>query len=205
MRGVMMKKTILFFVMIFLLSSLAGEEIQSASKEGSGISENANACLCNRYKKYNETKKIHFSLVPGIDIPTVVFIGLDADFLLKHTKKGNNIYMGLSFYPGYGLDDSFHLPFMLNMVFDFKQQNCTVDYLSLRIAGGIDMMFEEREPENYKDKKSYLGKVAGEIEMSLDLIFVNNMVFRIGLNTVTYEVMFSSFLPVPVVGLGYRF
>ena len=209
MREVIIKKTLLFFTVFFLFSALSAEEIASENKESSEISENTDSCTCNEYKKDNEIKKIYYSLYWVFQPPWTTHIGLDVDFLLKHTKRENNIYMGLTFNPGYSfaqysLYNVFQLPFQLNMAFDFKQQNCVVDYISLRLSGGVNLLFGRPESSNYDDT-TYNGKVVAAAEISLDLIFVNSMVFRVGLNMVNHGLLIESYLPLPIVGLGYRF
>ena len=210
MRGVMMKKTFIFFAVFFLFSALSAEEIASENKESPEISENTDSCACNEYKKDNEIKKIYYSLYWVFEPPWTTHIGLDVDFLLKHTKRGNNIYMGLTFNPGYSfaqysLHSVFQLPFQLNMAFDFKQQNCVVDYLSLRLSGGANLLFGRPEGSWSPGPYNGLSKVVAAAEISLDLIFVNSMVFRVGLNMVNHGLLLESFLPLPIVGLGYRF
>ena len=211
MREVMMKKTLLFFAVFFLFSALSAEEIPSENKENSGISENTDSCTCNEYKKDNKIKKIYYSLYWVFEPPWTTHIGLDVDFLLKHTKRENNIYMGLTLDPGYsffqyGFYNVFQLPFQLNMAFDFKQRNCVVDYLSLRLSGGVNLLFGRPESSNYNDTTyNGLSKVVAAAEISLDLIFVNNMVFRVGLNMATYGMLSYAWIPLPMLGLGYRF
>ena len=211
MREVVIKKILLFFAVFFLFSALSAEEIPSENKENSEISENTDSCACNEYKKDNEIKKIYYSLYWVFEPPWTTHIGLDVDFLLKHTERENNIYMGLTFNPGYSfgqysLYNVFQLPFQLNMAFDFKQQNCVVDYLSLRLSGGVNLLFGRPESSNYDDTTyNGLSKVVAAAEISLDLIFVNSMVFRVGLNMVNHGLLIESYLPLPIVGLGYRF
>lgn len=212
MRGVM-KKIILFFAVFFLFSVLAAEEIPAENKETQELSENTNACPCNEFKNYNKTKKFYFALVPTFELPWTISAGMDIDFLLKHTEKGHNIYLGLSFTPGYSffqyeLFNVFELPFQVNAVFDFKQNNCVVDYLSLRISGGINLLFGQPETSNYDDdarRYGGLSRIAPAAVINLDLIFVNNMIFRVGLNMASYGSIFESWLPFPIFGLGYRF
>lgn len=210
MREVVIKKILLFFAVFFLFCALSAEEIPSENKENSEISENTDSCACNEYKKDNEIKKIYYSLYWVFEPPWTTHIGLDVDFLLKRTKSGNNIYMGLTFNPGYSfgqysLYNVFQLPFQLNMAFDFKQQNCVVDYLSLRLSGGANLLFGRPEGSWFPGPYNGLSKVVAAAEISLDLIFVNNMVFRVGLNMVNHGLLLESYLPLPIVGLGYRF
>ena len=197
-------------MVFFIFSALSAEEIASENKENSEIFENTDLCACNEYKKDNEIKKIYYSLYWVFEPPWTTHIGLDVDFLLKHTKRENNIYMGLTFNPGYSfgqysLYNVFQLPFQLNMAFDFKQQNCVVDYLSLRLSGGVNLLFGQPEGSWSHGPYNGLSKVVAAAEISLDLIFVNNMVFRVGLNMVNHGLLLESFIPLPIVGVGYRF
>lgn len=205
-----MKKTALFFAIFFLFFALPAEEIEPEHKENSEISENTNLCSCNKYKKSNETKKIYFSTYWAAELPLKTFIGVDIDFLLKHTKRGNNIYMGLTFDPGYAffqynLGNVFELPFQVNLAFDFKQRNCVVDYLSLKLSGGVNLLFGQPEGSDSFGPYNGLSKLVPAAEISLDLVFINSMIFRVGLNMVNHGVLVEGFIPLPVLGLGYRF
>ena len=205
-----MKKTALFFAIFFLLFALPAEETEPEHNENSEISENTNLCACNRYKNDNETKKIYFSTYWAAELPFKTFIGVDIDFLLKHTKRKNNIYMGLTFNPGYSfgpysLYNVFQLPFQVNLAFDFKQRNCVVDYLSLRLSGGVNLLFGRPEGSWSPGPYNGLSKVVAAAEISLDLVFINSMIFRVGLNMVNHGVLVEGFIPLPVLGLGYRF
>ena len=209
-----MKKTILFFAVFFLFSLLAAEEISAENKETQELSENTNACPCNEFKNDNKTKKFYFALVPTFELLWTISAGMDLDFLLKHTEKGHNIYMGLSFTPGYsffqyGFFNVFELPFQVNAAFDFKQNNCIVDYLSLRISGGINLLFGQPETSNYSDdarRYGGLSRIVPAAVINLDLIFINNMIFRVGLDMASETSSFyEGWMPFPMFGLGYRF
>lgn len=213
MRGVM-KKIILFFAVFFLFSLLAAEEISAENKETQELSENTTTCPCNEFKNYNKTKKFYFALVPTFELLWTISAGMDFDLLLKHTEKGHNIYMGLSFTPGYsffqyGFFNVFELPFQVNAAFDFKQNNCVVDYLSLRISGGINLIFGQPETSNYSDdarRYGGLSRIVPAAVINLDLIFVNNMIFRVGLDMASETSSFyGGWMPFPMFGLGYRF
>ncbi len=200
-----MKKIFLFLALFFLFSVLSAEEACEGNRQCPEAGKSVKNCACNQYKAIKEPKKIYFAPVLGWRFAITAALDMDLDFLVKHTERKNNIYLGLSTglafnrWGDYGFDNVFEMPLHANIVFDFKQKNCVVDYLSLRLFGGADLFFERKELFNpHRYEYDGLSKVDWRVGISLDVVFSVNIVFRTGLTT-EYS------YPVPFLGLGYRF
>lgn len=208
-----MKKTLLFFAIFFFCSVLSAEEAAADNRKNQESEQIGNSCPCNEYKAVKEPKKIYFSLALELDSFIVPFLGMDVGFLVKHTKRENNIYLGLGsglkYSRGFYVDDVSYnnvleLPFHGHVAFDFKQKDCFLDYVSLRFFGGINLFFgqsEKRNEETHRYYRSYDG-LSGffpSAGIGLDLVFDVNVILRTGF---LFE---NSAWPFPFIGLGYRF
>ena len=214
-----MKKIFLFFAIFFFCSVLSAEEAAADSKEKQ--EQAGNVCPCNEYKTVKEPKKVYFSLFLEVDHFMVPFLGTDVGFLVKHTERGNNIYLGLGtglkyflVLTPYGFNEvSYHgelyhnvfgLPFQGHIAFDFKRKDCFLDYISLRLFGGIELLFGQSVKYNEEKHRSYLAYdgLSGFVPFAgigLDFVFNVNVVLRAGFLFENREWLG------PLIGVGYRF
>ncbi len=189
MKGTGMKKTLLFLVIFFLFPMLTAETAKD--------------------------RKFYFEPALGIKTGLPVIFGtvldMNFDFLVYRTEKMHNIYLGLDLgfkYSPWGNSVDNHssknaleFPFKANISFDFKRYGPHVDYMTLRLSGGIDLLLEQDEIyEDYKGVYRYSDlKLYAAWEIELNIVFKNNVVMKFAFDSS------GGFYPEPVIGLGYRF
>ena len=148
----------------------------------------------------------------GIGIGASIFslrINNDIDFLLKHTKNGTNVYMGLEIdfrYSPY-LDDHsiYEIPIQVNMVVDFPLIHKNIKRLSLWFSAGIDLAigylfyydYDDDWGDNY-DRDS-LFKVMPAWGMGVTMLFHNDVTLKLGFDS------FYGKYPDIICATGYRF
>lgn len=211
----LMKKISLFLALVFLFLALSGEEFSGENQQPAGSEKSGNVCSCDQYQDVKEPKKFFFAPSLRWVFLMTMALDMDLDFLVKHTEKGNNIYMGFttgfryshfrifSDDDGYDYDNFLDLPFHLNFAFDFKQKNRTVNYISLRLFGGADLLFGRKiawNQETNKTERKYEGltKIDPDGGIGFDVVFVNNVIMKTGFEFTGTPWPFLYF------GLGYR-
>ena len=128
---------------------------------------------------------------------------MDIDFLVAKTKRKNNVYLGLDLGMTYVPNDRFiTVPLQANITFDFKQKDPNLSYVSLWMSVGAAFNFWIYEDySGWKD-------TAVAWRTGLSMIFVNDMVIKIGLDRLPLEKdehnLRGLYLNL-MIALGYRF
>ena len=146
----------------------------------------------------------------GGDDPSVfteVFnASVQIDFRIAHTKGGHNFYLGLDlgFKYHHLLYHAWDIPLLSNVVFDFKTnvKNNTPEYVSIWFAFGVgighydpyyvDLISSDSVREHGSSIRHSWG-------IGTDLKFENGIVLQFGIKSLAF------LIPIPMVGLGYRF
>ena len=207
-------KKVLFFLTVFLFFAfLSAEEVKNEPAESQPQSENAQktdseaACSCDDSNKNNE-KPDFFYIQPvlGIELGMIGFgalFNLDIDFLVAQTKRQNKVYLGLDLgMTGAHYDRFISVPLQANITFDFKQKDPNLNYVSLWMSIGAAFNFWV-----YRDYSGWKGTSVAW-RTGLSMIFVNDMVIKIGLDRLPVEKdehnLRGLYLSL-IIALGYRF
>ena len=153
-----------------------------------------------------KTKFFYVQPVLGIELGNIAFgtlFNLDIDFLVAQTKRKNNIYLGLDLgMTGAPYDRFITVPLQANITFDFKQKDPNLNYVSLWMSIGAAFNFWV-----YRDYSGWKG-TAVAWRTGLSMIFVNDMVIKIGLDRLPVEKdvhnLRGLYLSL-IIALGYRF
>lgn len=207
-------KKVLFFLTVFLFFAfLSAEEVKNEPAESQPQSENAQktdseaACSCDDSNENNEKPKFFYiQPVLGIELGMIGFgalFNLDIDFLVAQTKRQNNVYLGLDLgMTGAHYDRFISVPLQANITFDFKQKDPNLNYVSLWMSIGAAFNFWM-----YRDYSGWKG-TAVAWRTGLSMIFVNDMVIKIGLDRLPVEKdehnLRGLYLSL-IIALGYRF
>ena len=121
--------------------------------------------VCEPVQKEEKPSKMFYQPSVGIGIGASIFslrINNDIDFLLKHTKDGTNVYMGLEIdfrYSPY-LDDHsiYEIPIQVNLAVDFPLVHKNISRLALWFSAGIDLaigylFYYDYDDDNWDDSK----------------------------------------------------
>ncbi len=217
-----MKKLLLFLTVFFFFGFLIAEEVQV----GEYTIEDVTITLFEdrepekepepepepRPEKAEEaepetkekTKFFYVQPVLGIELGNIAFgtlFNLDIDFLVAETKRKNNIYLGVDLGAVFAPEHFWGIPLQANITFDFKQKDPRLNYVSLWISLGANFCFEI-----WRDSSEQYVAVAWRTGLSI--VFVNNMVIKIGLDRVPREKdvhnLRGLYLSL-IIALGYRF
>lgn len=211
-----MKKSALFLIIFLLLSALTAEEVSTEQNDSTGI----NAEHATQVKE-DKPKKFYFA--PSIGMRTGIGItavaDTDFDFLVCTTARKNNIYLGLSGGFRYtsklydlhaDKENFFEVPLRVNIVFDFKQHNQYVAYLSFWLSGGAELMWwkekeyvkvynEETSKYHYEKSVKSVMSATGAYGIGFDIVFRANAVLKFWIDS--WELIYPEF----AVAVGYRF
>ena len=208
-----MKKTFLFLTVFLFFAFLSAEEVKNEPAESQPQSENAQktdseaACSCDDSNENNEKPEFFYiQPVLGIELGMIGFgalFNLDIDFLVAQTKRQNNVYLGLDLgMTGAHYDRFISVPLQANITFDFKQKDPNLNYVSLWMSIGAAFNFWV-----YRDYSGWKG-TAVAWRKGLSMIFVNDMVIKIGLDRLPVEKdehnLRGLYLSL-IIALGYRF
>lgn len=208
-----MKKTFLFLTVFLFFAFLSAEEVKNEPAESQPQSENAQktdseaACSCDDSNENNEKPEFFYiQPVLGIELGMIGFgalFNLDIDFLVAQTKRQNNVYLGLDLgMTGAHYDRFISVPLQANITFDFKQKDPNLNYVSLWMSIGAAFNFWV-----YRDYSGWKG-TAVAWRTGLSMIFVNDMVIKIGLDRLPVEKdehnLRGLYLSL-IIALGYRF
>ena len=208
-----MKKVIFFLTVFLFLGFLSAEEVKNGSSEPQLQSENAQktdseaACSCDDSNENNEKPEFFYiQPVLGIELGMIGFgalFNLDIDFLVAQTKRQNNVYLGLDLgMTGAHYDRFISVPLQANITFDFKQKDPNLNYVSLWMSIGAAFNFWV-----YRDYSGWKGTSVAW-RTGLSMIFVNDMVIKIGLDRLPVEKdehnLRGLYLSL-IIALGYRF
>lgn len=197
-----MKKTFLFLSVFFFFGFVIAEEVKNEPVEPQSQSENAQESVAEKEKP----EFFYIQPVLGIESGNIAFgalFNLDIDFLIAQTKRKNNIYLGLDVGAVYVPDFRFiTVPLQANITFDFKQKDPNLNYVSLWMSLGAAFNFLM-----YRDDSGWKG-AAVAWRVGLSMIFVNDMVIKIGLDRLPEEKDVHNLRGLYLnlmVALGYRF
>lgn len=208
-----MKKTFLFLTVFLFFAFLSAEEVKNEPAESQPQSENAQktdseaACSCDDSNENNEKPEFFYiQPVLGIELGMIGFgalFNLDIDFLVAQTKRQNNVYLGLDLgMTGAHYDRFISVPLQANITFDFKQKDPNLNYVSLWMSIGAAFNFWV-----YRDYSGWKGTSVAW-RTGLSMIFVNDMVIKIGLDRLPVEKdehnLRGLYLSL-IIALGYRF
>ena len=163
--------------------------------------------------KEEKPSKMFYQPSVGIGVGASIFsmrINNDFDFLLKHTKNGTNVYMGLEVdfrYSPY-LDEHsiYEIPLQVNFLFDFPVSHRTIDRLDLWFSAGVDLAFgylfyydyRDDEYDDEKDKDT-LFKIMAAWGFGVTMLFKNDVTLKLGFDS------FYGKYPDVICAAGYRF
>lgn len=157
--------------------------------------------------------KMFYQLSAGLGLGASIFsfrINNDIDFLLKHTKGGTNVYLGLEVdfrYSPYIDDHSiYEIPLQLNFIFDFPLRHHNISRVAIWFSGGIDLAigylsyydYDDYELDDDKDRDSHF-KVLAAWGFGVNLLFKNDVTLKLGFDS------FYGKYPDLVCVAGYRF
>ena len=149
----------------------------------------------------------------GIGIGASIFslrINNDIDFLLKHTKDGTNVYMGLEIdfrYSPY-LDDHavYEIPIQVNLAVDFPVVHRNISRLALWFSAGIDLaigylFYYDYDDDDWDDSKDRdtMFRVMPAWGMGVTMLFRNDVTLKLGFDS------FYGKYPDIICAAGYRF
>ena len=168
---------------------------------------------CEPVQKEEKPSKMFYQLSAGLGLGASIFsfrINNDIDFLLKHTKGGTNVYLGLEVdfrYSPYIDDHSiYEIPLQLNFMFDFPLRHHNISRVAIWFSGGIDLAigylsyydYDDYELDDGKDRDSHF-KVLAAWGFGVNLLFKNDVTLKLGFDS------FYGKYPDLVCVAGYRF
>ena len=191
-------RKILFLILFFLFSTLSAE------------------VATDKNEPVKAPKFFYFEpaigIKTGLPNPLGAVVDMNFDFLVHSTETMHNIYLGLDLGSRYNYwemyeddtDDNdkknvLELLIKANAAFDFKRPGPYVDYLTLRLSAGTDLIWWQKYWPNRGEEEKKFFKVSATWEIELDLVFKNNVVLKFAFDSV------AGIYPDPVIGLGYRF
>jgi hypothetical protein len=169
--------------------------------------------VCEPVQKEEKPSKMFYQPSIGIGIGASIFslrINNDIDFLLKHTKDGTNVYMGLEIdfrYSPY-LDDHavYEIPIQVNLAVDFPVVHRNISRLALWFSAGIDLaigylFYYDYDDDNWDDSKDRdtMFKVMPAWGMGVTMLFKNEVTLKLGFDS------FYGKYPDVICAAGYRF
>ncbi|MBQ3369216.1 hypothetical protein IJG44_09995 [bacterium] len=211
-----MKKLLLFLTVFLFFGFLIAEDVKTGEYDFGDITvtlfeerepepepEKAEEAEPETKEK---TKFFYVQPVLGIELGNIAFgtlFNLDIDFLVAQTKRKNNIYLGLDLgMTGAPYYRFITVPLQANITFDFKQKDPNLNYVSLWMSIGAAFNFWV-----YRDYSGWKG-TAVAWRTGLSMIFVNDMVIKIGLDRLPVEKdvhnLRGLYLSL-IIALGYRF
>ena len=218
-----MKKTLLFLTVFFFFVFVTAEEVQVGEytiedetitlfeeREPEAEPEKKPEVEKQEEEVQPETKEkpefFYIQPVLGIELGMIGFgalFNLDIDFLVAQTKRQNNVYLGLDLgMTGAPYDRFITVPLQANITFDFKQKDPNLNYVSLWMSIGAAFNFWM-----YRDYSGWKG-TAVAWRTGLSMVFVNDMVIKIGLDRLPVEKdehnLRGLYLSL-IIALGYRF
>ena len=157
--------------------------------------------------------KMFYQLSAGLGLGASIFsfrVNNDIDFLLKHTKGGTNVYLGLEVdfrYSPYIDDYSiYEIPLQLNFMFDFPLRHHNLSRIAMWFSGGIDLAFGYLSYYDYDDDdwddgkdRDHRFKVLAAWGFGVNLLFKNDVTLKLGFDS------FYGKYPDLVCVAGYRF
>lgn len=195
-----MKKTAIFLMMFLFFSAVAAETVSNEVKRQESA-DHETAAKDDSAQTEEAPKKFYFQPALGVGTGASVFrtnLSMDLDFLLKRSKKGVGVYMGLDFDLRYATllwDNLIEVAFQANGVLDMDMKNQPhLKSLSIWLSFGFLMSFEDDYEDGYEliRKRPAWG-------MGTDLVFKNDMILKLGLDS------FLGLYPDLTVAVGYRF
>lgn len=220
-----MKKIISFLTFFLIFAVLNAEEV--ANEQKNKETNIKTECTADENSIKTEEPKI-FHYTPAIGMRLGFTTGISAvvdmnfDFFVSATKRKNNIYLGLN--AGFRYTSSTHeevfseykdqryffeVPLRVNLVFDFRQRNKFVAYLSFRFSAGAELMWWQETVEIKEEKsgviyildsyEKFFMSATGAYGIGLDVVFRKNVVMKFWIDS--FKLIYPDF----AVGLGYRF
>ncbi|MBO4711322.1 hypothetical protein J5681_05335 [bacterium] len=195
-----MKKTAIFLIMFLFFSAVAAETVSNEAIPQENT-DNETAAKDESVQTEEAPKKFYFQPALGVGTGASVFrtnLSMDLDFLLKRSKSGVGVYMGLDFDLRYATlfwDNLIELAFQANGVLDMDMKNQPhLKSLSIWLSFGFLMSFEDDYEDGYE-----LAMMRPAWGFGTDLVFKNDMILKLGLDA------FLGFYPDLTVAVGYRF
>ena len=199
-----MKKFGLFFTFFLFFAALSAEEVQTEASENAEVAPEAAETTDVSRETIEKPKFFYIQPALGTEFGSMMFgavVNLDIDFLVAETKRKNNIYLGVDLGAVFAPEHFWGIPLQANITFDFKQKDPRLNYVSLWISLGANFCFEI-----WRDSSERYVAVAWRTGLSI--VFVNNMVIKIGLDRVPREKdvhnLRGLYLSL-MIALGYRF
>ena len=200
-----MKKKVIFLAIMLVFGLLGAEEMQKETP--SPDTETAT-------EEKNDEKPKFFYIQPALGLSSgfmefSVMADIDAGFLVKHTGKGSNIYLGLDLdfryspIPGVFEEEEIRnileFPIQANLTIDFKNRNRLaphIAFISVWGSLGINLFIEQ---DNYD--YVYTGGLKEGVAWGtgFSILFKSNMVFKTGISA------FRGRYPQVFLLIGYRF
>ena len=200
-----MKKKVIFLAIMLVFGLLGAEEMQKETP--SPYTETATV-------EKNDEKPKFFYIQPALGLSSgfmefSVMADIDAGFLVKHTGKGSNIYLGLDLdfryspIPGVFEEEEIRnileFPIQANLTIDFKNRNRLaphIAFISVWGSLGINLFIEQ---DNYD--YVYTGGLKEGVAWGtgFSILFKSNMVFKTGISA------FRGRYPQVFLLIGYRF
>jgi len=168
---------------------------------------------CEPVLQEEKPSKMFYQPSIGIGVGASIFslrINNDIDFLLKHTKDGTNVYMGLEIdfrYSPY-LDDHavYEIPIQVNLAVDFPVVHRNISRLALWFSAGIDLaigylFYYDYDDDDWDDSKDRdtMFKVMPAWGMGVTMLFRNDVTLKLGFDS------FYGKYPDLICAAGYRF
>jgi hypothetical protein len=186
---------------------------ESAKKEPVQPETAAAQSACEPVLQEEKPSKMFYQPSIGIGVGASIFslrINNDIDFLLKHTKDGTNVYMGLEIdfrYSPY-LDDHavYEIPIQVNLAVDFPVVHRNISRLALWFSAGIDLaigylFYYDYDDDDWDDSKDRdtMFRVMPAWGMGVTMLFRNDVTLKLGFDS------FYGKYPDIICAAGYRF
>ena len=204
-----MKKRVLFLVAMLVFGILSAEDT---------LKETPSPDMETATVEKNDEKPDFFYIQPALGLSSG-FMGLsamasiDAGFLVKHTGKGTNIYLGLDLdfryspfpgmFDGDDIRNILEFPIQANLTLDFKNRNRLAPHLafiSVWVSLGINLFIEQEY--NWHDYDYvYTGGLKEGVAWGtgFSILFKSDMIFKTGISA------FRGRYPQVFLLIGYRF
>ena len=168
---------------------------------------------CEPVQQEEKPSKMFYQPSIGVGVGASIFslrINNDIDFLLKHTKDGTNVYMGLEIdfrYSPY-LDDHaiYEIPIQVNLAVDFPVVHRNISRLALWFSAGIDLaigylFYYDYDDDDWDDSKDRdtMFRVMPAWGMGVTMLFKNDVTLKLGFDS------FYGKYPDIICAAGYRF
>ena len=204
-----MKKKVVFFVIMLVLGLLSAEEMQK---------ETPSPDTKTTTEEKNDEKPKFFYIQPALGLSSgfmgvSVMADIDAGFLVKHTGKGINIYLGLDFDFRYSqrpgifeeedIENILEFPIQANLTIDFKNRNRLAPHIAFSsVWGSLGVnLFIEQAFNWHSYNYEYTGGLREGVAWGtgFSILFKSNMVFKTGISA------FRGRYPQVFLLIGYRF